>query len=196
MPAWMTPELWPVWCCAIVGSRSRTVTVWPRLWSSRATARPTMPAPTTAMSVVLGAADRASRLVELDRLAQPVLERDLGLEAHQLAGARDVEEALRLAVGSRRVPDGLALEAGQVVDQLSEVADARLDAGADVDGLGGLEALGGEQQRAGGVIDKEELARRRAGPPHRHLGVAVVARLDVLADHRRDHVGVLEVEVV
>src|SRR3954471_2943265 len=100
MPAWMTPELWPVWCWAIACSRSRRVTMWPRRCPSHATARPTMPAPTTAMSVVLGAADRTSRLVELDRLAQPVLERDLRLEAHQLARAGHVEEALRLAVGS------------------------------------------------------------------------------------------------
>src|SRR4051812_44216675 len=114
-----------------------------------------MPAPTTAMSVVLGAADRASGLVELDRLAQPVLERDLRLEAHQLARAGHVEEALRLAVGPRRVPDGLALEAGQVVDQLGEVADARLDPGPDVDGLGGLQALRGEQERAGRVVDEQ-----------------------------------------
>src|SRR4051812_26048428 len=117
MPAWMTPELRPVWCWAISFSRSSTTTLRPRACSSRATARPTIPAPTTAMSAVLGAADRPRRLVELDRLAQPVLERDLCLEAHELARPGDVEEALRLAVGSRRVPDGLALEARQVVDE-------------------------------------------------------------------------------
>ena len=52
-------------------------------------------------------------------------------------------------------------------DRLGEVADARLDAGADVDRLGAVEVLGGEQQRAGGVVDVEELARRRARAPER-----------------------------
>src|SRR4051794_36142501 len=52
MPAWMTPELWPVWWAPISGSRSSTTTRsrgW-RVASSRATARPTIPAPTTATS--------------------------------------------------------------------------------------------------------------------------------------------------
>src|SRR3954454_22345714 len=47
----------------------------------------------------------------LDRPAQPLLERHLRLETHQLAGARHVKIARGLAVGIRVVPDDLALEA-------------------------------------------------------------------------------------
>src|SRR3954452_7631348 len=49
MPAWTTPLLRPVWCIAPAGSFSRTVTSCPgrRSCSSRATASPTMPPPTT-----------------------------------------------------------------------------------------------------------------------------------------------------
>src|SRR5918994_747233 len=49
MPACTTPELWPVWWAARRSSFSRTSTFVPgrRRVSSRATARPTMPPPTT-----------------------------------------------------------------------------------------------------------------------------------------------------
>src|SRR5215211_689510 len=52
MPEWMTPLLCPVWCCAIACSFSSTVRPRPgrRLRSSRATASPRMPAPTTTTS--------------------------------------------------------------------------------------------------------------------------------------------------
>src|SRR3954451_16250880 len=108
MPAWMTPELWPVWCCAIVGSRSRTVTVWPRRCSSRATARPTMPAPTMAMSARAGSALSG-------RSGGPAL--DVALEDV----AQDVLHA------ERQVPPGVvALELLEVADVPAMVADARL----------------------------------------------------------------------
>src|SRR3954451_23399729 len=52
MPACRTPELCPVWWNPATGSRSSTVTVRSgrRASSSRATARPMMPAPTTTTS--------------------------------------------------------------------------------------------------------------------------------------------------
>src|SRR4051795_9061626 len=52
MPACRTPELWPVWWKPGTGSRSSTLTLRPgsRASSSRATARPMMPAPTTTTS--------------------------------------------------------------------------------------------------------------------------------------------------
>src|SRR5215210_731412 len=52
MPACRTPELCPVWWKPATGSRSRTETPRPgwRASSSRATARPMMPAPTTTTS--------------------------------------------------------------------------------------------------------------------------------------------------
>src|SRR3954453_7245658 len=50
----MTPELWPVWWKPIWSSRSSTTSVRarPRRSSSRATARPRIPAPTTATSAL------------------------------------------------------------------------------------------------------------------------------------------------
>src|ERR1700753_3919547 len=56
MPAWTTPELWPGWWVASCGAVSRTVRLRPgwRCRSSRASARPRMPPPTTARSVVEG----------------------------------------------------------------------------------------------------------------------------------------------
>ena len=66
MPAWITPLEWPVWCAAIRGSRSSTATrrSGSRRPSSRATARPTIPAPTTATSHCSGGrgADTDARL--------------------------------------------------------------------------------------------------------------------------------------
>src|SRR5437879_5632386 len=52
MPEWITPLLWPLWCAPTTGSLSITASrVWGRRSSSsRAAARPTMPAPTTTTS--------------------------------------------------------------------------------------------------------------------------------------------------
>src|SRR4051794_41351811 len=52
MPAWMTPELWLVWWAPSAVSRSSTTTRRPRPASSRPTASPTMPPPTTATSAI------------------------------------------------------------------------------------------------------------------------------------------------
>src|SRR2546423_6079640 len=56
MPAWMTPLLWPVWCRPTSASFSSTATRRSGclLASSRAAARPTIPAPTIATSHWLG----------------------------------------------------------------------------------------------------------------------------------------------
>src|SRR3954447_8058276 len=132
----------------------------------------------------------------LDRPAQPFLQRHLRLEAHQLAGARHVEVARRLAVGVGVVPHDLALEPAELVDRLGEVADARLHARPDVHRLRRIELLGGKDHRPRGVVAVEELAGRAARAPQRHVLLAAVARLHELADHRGDHVRVLEIEVV
>src|SRR3954454_7683842 len=47
MPEWITPELRPVWWRAGACSFSRTTTLSPRSASACATAKPTIPAPTT-----------------------------------------------------------------------------------------------------------------------------------------------------
>src|SRR3954452_11267681 len=98
----------------------------------------------------------------LDRAGEALAQRRRRLEAHPLPGARDVEVARRLAVGLRGVPLDLARVADEGADRLGKVADPGLDTRADVDRLGAVEALGGEEQGAGGVVHVEELARRRA----------------------------------
>src|ERR671914_2952029 len=58
MPAWMTPLLAPVWPVASLGARSSTTASRSgrRRLSSRATASPTIPPPTTARSHSAGGA--------------------------------------------------------------------------------------------------------------------------------------------
>src|SRR3954469_9139355 len=116
--------------------------------SARGTARP------------LGRRQRVVLAEALDGAGQPLAQRRARLEAHPLARARRVEGALGLPVRARAVPDDLALGADEVADLLGQVADAGLDAGTDVDRLGAVQVLGREQQRAGGVVDIEELAGR------------------------------------
>ena len=65
-------------------------------------------------------------------------------------------------VGSQRISPVKPVSLG---DQLHEVADRDLLAGAQVDRLGAVVALGGEDDALGGVVDVEELARGRAGAP-------------------------------
>src|SRR4051812_50114364 len=67
----------------------------------------------------------------LDCSPEALVERHLGLEAHQRLGARDVEIARRLAIWHRRVPDDLAPEAAQLVDRLGAAAAARLATGSE-----------------------------------------------------------------
>src|SRR5256885_1332986 len=50
MPAWITSELRELVCVPIASSASRMITSRPAIASSRATARPTMPAPITTAS--------------------------------------------------------------------------------------------------------------------------------------------------
>src|SRR3954454_1684077 len=113
----MTPLLWPLWWAATSSSRSSTATRRPgrRASSSRAVARPTIPAPTTARSHSAGgpigchhAASMAATSYGLliggewrgggDGLenrnpARP----ESVLSTHALAGPRDVDEAYAAA---------------------------------------------------------------------------------------------------
>src|SRR6266850_1776418 len=52
MPAWITSELRELVCVPIASSASRMMTSRPAIASSRATARPTTPAPTTTASTL------------------------------------------------------------------------------------------------------------------------------------------------
>src|SRR6266480_8110263 len=87
------------------------------------------------------------RAERLDRPLQALVEAGLGLEADQLPRPADVEVALWLPIRAGVVPDRLALEPGERGDRLRQLADAGLPAGADIDGIRDLEALGAEHQR-------------------------------------------------
>src|SRR4051795_11232841 len=76
--------------------------------------------------------------VPRDRAPEALCKRRARAEAEQLLCPGGVELAARLAVRHRRVPDDLALESGQVGDRLGQIADRRLDAGAEVDGVGAV----------------------------------------------------------
>src|SRR5437868_3838001 len=71
-----------------------------------------------------------------DGSLQALAERRVRLEAEELLRARRVECPARLAVRHRLVPGDLPREAGELRDQVGEVADRDLLARADVDRLG------------------------------------------------------------
>src|SRR3954447_9290343 len=125
-----------------------------------------------------------------DRLLEPLTQRRARAEAEELLRARRVELSARLAVRHRRVPHQLALEPRQLRDQLGELADRRLDTGAEVDRLAGVVPLGRERQARRRVVHVEELAGRRAVAPQHDLP----GRVGHLPDQRRDHVRGVEVE--
>ena len=100
-----------------------------------------------------------------------------GLEAEALARARDVEAPARLAVRLAGVPDEAARRSRSArAISVGQVADRDLVAAAEVHRVARVVALGGEHDPLGGVLDVEELARRRAVAPQHDLGVAALAR--------------------
>src|SRR3989442_2331020 len=135
-------------------------------------------------------ADRSEPLclIPLDRALEPFAEVDSGPEAELALGPAGVELAARLAVRLARVPPDGAAEPGRLGDELDQLADADFEGGAEVDRIGPVVALGGQDDAFGRVLDVQELPRRCAIAPHHDLGGAGVARLDALLDQRRDHV--------
>ncbi len=141
---------------------------------------------------------RASRddSYQLDRARRPSSNDVAASNPNALARPTRVERAARLAVGLRGVPADLALEAGQADDQLDQLADRDLAPDAEVDRLGAVVALGGEDDPLGGVVDVQELARGRAGAPDLDVVGARVAGVDALLDQGGDDVRAGRVEVV
>lgn len=74
---------------------------------------------------------RPTRVEPVDRAAQAVFEADFRGPVELSLGSGDVEGAARLTVRLGGVPDELAVEAGEFRDQLGEVADGDLLAGAE-----------------------------------------------------------------
>ena len=112
------------------------------------------------------------------------------------ADARDIHELARRAVGHRRVEFEAAGETDGLGDEAGEVADGEFFAGADVDMARLRITIEEHQAGLGEIVGVQEFAERRTRAPEFERRVAAELRLMHLADHRREHVGVLEGEVV
>jgi nitroimidazol reductase NimA-like FMN-containing flavoprotein (pyridoxamine 5'-phosphate oxidase superfamily) len=134
--------------------------------------------------------------VPRDRPAQPLAEVGARAEAEGQLGTLGVHGAARLAVGLAGIPDDLAREAGLARDLLRQLADPDLAARAEVHRLGRVVALRRQHDALGGVVDVEEVARRRARAPGLDHALAALDRLDALPDQRGDHVRGARIEVV
>src|SRR5215217_6278659 len=114
MPAWMTPLLAPVWPPATPGPRSSTTadSSGRRRFSSRATANPRIPPPTTARSHSSGATDISARLL-LGHAACEQLQ--VGVH-HQLD---------HLLERGARLPPKLLARLARVADQVLDLGGAQ-----------------------------------------------------------------------
>src|ERR1019366_2955508 len=130
----------------------------------------------------------------LHRPQQALFEAYLRLEAHERTRTRDIQAARGLPVGFRGVPRELALIAGEPSDHVGESPNPGLDAGAHIHRVRGLQVLARQEQRARGVVNVEELAGRIAAAPHGHLRSVGDSGFVQLANHRRNHMGVLQRE--
>src|SRR5205814_10674994 len=114
--------------------------------------------------------------VPVDRATQAFLERHGGAPAEAGFGARRVDAAAGLAVGFRRIPDQVTVEADDAGDVFNRLADRDLVVGAQVDRLAAVVVLGGEQHAFGRVVDEEVLTGGAPGPPHLDLGLSLLGR--------------------
>ena len=113
------------------------------------------------------------------------------------ACSRDTSSSLR-GVPSGFVVSKASRAAGWTTsrDQLGQLANREVLAGADVDVRQAVVVLHQEHARVGEVVDVQELAPRRAGAPDHDLALAGDLRVVELAHQRREHVRAREVEVV
>src|SRR3954464_9883489 len=128
MPAWITPLLAPVWPPATAGPASSTtaLSAGRRRFSSRATASPRMPPPTTARSHSSGATATSARLLLGHASGQQL---QVGVD-HQL------DHVLERGA---RVPAELVARLAGVADQVLDLGRAQ-EALVDADVIVGVEA--------------------------------------------------------
>ena len=93
------------------------------------------------------------------------------------------------------VPDSLTFVGGQLRNGLREAANRGFDARTAVEERRGTTAFGGEREGAGRIIGVEELTPRPAGSPELNLLLAPLSCENVLVDHCRDHMRVLQADV-
>src|SRR5207302_1503981 len=123
-----------------------------------------------------------------DRLLEAVAEIGACGETEVVAGTGRVKHSPRLPIRLRRIPANLATVFGEVDDQSREVADRDLEAGADVHRFGTIVKLGAKDDRLGGVVDVNELARGGAAPPDVDRRCVDKACFQALAHEGRDDV--------
>src|SRR5215203_1335812 len=155
MPAWITPLFAPVCPPATAEARSSTTALEPgcRRISSRVTAKPRMPAPTTAKSHSPGGSTKSAGLL----LGHPCGEHlEVGVD-HQ----------------AHHVLEGGARDPAELVARLRRVADEMLD-------LGGPQEAGVEADVLLGIEDRvlegdpHELANRMGGAGGDHEVIRLV----------------------
>ena len=127
----------------------------------------------------------------LDALAQ----RGLGFPAEGFEAA-DVEELAGGAVGFAGVELDLAFKTDDFSDEFGQLADAEIDARADVDEIGAVGLFEEVDAGIGEVVDVEELALGSAGAPEGDAGCVVDLGLVEFANQRGQDVAAGEVEVV
>src|SRR5262245_19583209 len=122
-----------------------------------------------------------------ERFDEAVAEVGGGPEAEGALGAGRVEAAAGLAGGFGAGPAEVAAEAGQIADQLSQLANRNFARGADVHRVGFVIMLGRQGDRLGSVADEEKLARGGPRSPDVDVALAGIAGFDDFADERGDH---------
>ncbi len=108
----------------------------------------------------------------------------------------DVEEFAGGAVGFGEIVIDITFEAGDAGDEVGQVDDGQILAGADIDQAGLVVVFHEVEGGVGQVIDVEELAAGPAGTPEDDLLVAVALRFVKLADQGGQYMGGLEVVIV
>src|SRR2546426_11452888 len=102
----------------------------------------------------------------LDGLAQPHIERGPRLEPEARLRARRGEPPARLTVRLRGVPRNPAGEADLRGNGPDQILDRNFVTRADVHRLAAVVPFRGQHDRLRGILDIEELARRRPVAPH------------------------------
>src|SRR4030042_1473024 len=100
--------------------------------------------------------------IPVNRFLQSLIEGRPGLKAKILLGLGDIQAPPWLAVRLGRVPSDLARKARQLCDLLGQVLDADLTSGPEIDRLGAVVVLGGQQDSFRRVGDVEEFTGDRA----------------------------------
>ena len=88
------------------------------------------------------------------------------MKSKQYASPGTVEDAPRLSIGFRRIPDDLAIKSYEFGDQRSERRDADFPTRANVHWFGIVVILRREHHRLCCVIDVKEIARGGTGAPY------------------------------